>query len=50
MIAENDQQLAGSRVDPNSLARTYGGTVRRFEIGTEYPNPRMIVGKKREMP
>jgi len=34
----------------NSLATAYGGTVRRFETGTEYPNPRMIEGKKSEIP
>ena len=34
----------------DSLATTYGGTVRRFEMATEYPNPRIIEGKKNEIP
>lgn len=34
----------------NSLAKAYGGTVRRFEAATENPNPRMIEGRKSDIP
>lgn len=39
-----------SNVGVNLLATAYGGTVRRFETATEYPKPRMIEGKKSEIP
>lgn len=56
--AENRRIIAGKTLMSVSwtgngltqLAMAYGGTVRRFETGTEYPKPRMIEGRKSEIP
>ena len=47
---ERNSQMDRKYPDRNSLAATYGGTVRRFETATEYPNPRMIEGRKNAIP